>query len=188
MASDDETTGDSERPAPEGGAAEVGEAAPEPDVVAKTETERAEADEAELESSSDRPSPVVARRPAAEDPYRARPGPAHEDHGLAHITPVGLLVAILAILLVLTVATVLVTGVDLGGQWNLVVAMVIATIKAGLVVAYFMHLRWDRSFHFLVFMSSVLFLILFLALSLTDRREYQQDIDLHEQQQAQTGG
>ncbi len=108
---------------------------------------------------------------------------AHEEHGLAHVTPVQLLAVILTILLVLTVITVAVTKVDLGGQWNLVVAMVIATIKASLVVSYFMHLRWDRTFNLLVFLSGVLFLILFLSLTLTDRKEYQPTIELLEQTQ-----
>ena len=40
-----------------------------------------------------------------------------------------------------------------------------------------MHLRWDKKLHLLVFLSSVLFLILFLSMALTDRREYQHDID-----------
>src|SRR5688500_8706185 len=51
-----------------------------------------------------------------------------EHHGLAHTTPVSLLVAVLGALLVLTVVTVAVTRVDLGSQGNLVIAMVIATI------------------------------------------------------------
>ena len=103
---------------------------------------------------------------------------AHQEHhGLSHTTPVRLLLAVFGALMVLTIATVVVRGIDLGGQGNLIVAMAIATVKAGLVVAYFMHLRWDRTFHVLVFLSSLLFLILFLAVSLTDRREYQPSID-----------
>jgi cytochrome c oxidase subunit 4 len=101
----------------------------------------------------------------------------HEEHGLAHSTPVQLLVVILSILLILTIITVAVTKVDLGGQWNLVVAMVIATIKAGLVVTYFMHLRWDRRLHLLAFCAAILFMVLFISMALTDRREYQSAID-----------
>ena len=56
-------------------------------------------------------------------------------------------------------------------------AMVIATVKAGLVVAFFMHLVWDKKLHLILFLTSVLFLILFLALSVNDRGEYQPDID-----------
>ncbi len=103
-----------------------------------------------------------------------------EHHGFAHVTPLKLLFGVLGILLVLTVATVAVTSIDLGSQWNLVVAMVIATIKAGLVVTFFMHLLWDKRFHLLVFLSSVLFLILFLGLAIADHKEYQHDIDAKE--------
>lgn len=99
------------------------------------------------------------------------------NHGLAHTTPVKLLVAVFFALIVLTALTVAVTSVDLGAQWNLVAAMVIATLKAGLVVVFFMHLLWDKKFNLLLFLSSVLFLILFLSLTLNDRSEYQSGIN-----------
>lgn len=106
----------------------------------------------------------------------------HDDHGhgLAHTTPVALLWGVLAVLMVLTVVTVLVTGVDLGAQGNLVVAMVIATIKAALVVAFFMHIVWDKKLHLILFLTSVLFLILFLSLAVTDRGEYQHDLETYQ--------
>src|SRR5688572_10155173 len=105
--------------------------------------------------------------------------------GFAHVTPLSLLVGILGILLVLTVLTVSVTSFDLGAQGNLTVAMIIATVKAGLVVTYFMHLRWDRLFHLILFLTSVLFLILFLSMSITDRSEYDRDVESFRQGQAQ---
>jgi cytochrome c oxidase subunit IV len=108
-----------------------------------------------------------------------------DDHGIAHTTPLSLLVGILAVLLVLTILTVSVTSIDLGHQGNLAVAMVIATIKAGLVVTYFMHLRWDKLFHLILFLTSVLFLILFLSMSITDRSEYDRDIEAFRASQAQ---
>jgi cytochrome c oxidase subunit 4 len=110
---------------------------------------------------------------------------AHDDHGLAHTTPLKLLVGILAILLFLTIVTVAVTMVDLGSQGNLTVAMIIATIKAGLVVTYFMHLRWDKKFHLVLFLTSVLFLILFMSISLADRSEYEHDLESFRQAQQQ---
>jgi cytochrome c oxidase subunit IV len=103
--------------------------------------------------------------------------PAHDAHGhMAHITPVRLLVGVWAALMVLTVATVAVTRVDLGSQNNFVIAMIIATIKAGLVITYFMHLRWDRPFHTLIFLGSLFFVTLFITLTLTDKSEYEGDI------------
>jgi cytochrome c oxidase subunit 4 len=105
---------------------------------------------------------------------------AHEDHGLAHTMPIWMLVAVLGALMFLTVLTVSVTNYDLGSEGNLVVGMVIATIKAGLVVTFFMHLFWDKKFHLILFLTAVLFVVLFLSMSITDRGEYQRNIDLYQ--------
>jgi cytochrome c oxidase subunit 4 len=105
---------------------------------------------------------------------------AHADHGLAHTMPVWMLVAVLAALMGLTVLTVSVTSFDLGSEGNLVVAMVIATIKAALVCTFFMHLLWDKKFHAILLATAVLFVILFLSMSITDRGEYQRNIDLYQ--------
>lgn len=105
---------------------------------------------------------------------------AHGGHGLAHTMPVWMLVAVLAALMGLTVLTVSVTSFDLGSEGNLVIAMVIATIKAGLVVTFFMHLLWDKKFHLILFLTAVLFVVLFLSMSITDRGEYQKNIDLYQ--------
>jgi cytochrome c oxidase subunit IV len=96
---------------------------------------------------------------------------------IAHVTPVRLLLLVWGTLMVLTVITVAVTSVDLGSRVNLIVAMGIATIKAGLVATYFMHLRWDRPFHTLVFVGSLLFVSLFISMTLFDKSEYEGDID-----------
>jgi cytochrome c oxidase subunit IV len=104
-------------------------------------------------------------------------------HGLAHTMPVWMLCGVLGALLVLTIATVAVTAVDLGAQGNLIVAMVIATVKAILVCAFFMHLLWDKKFNLVLFLTSVLFLVLFLAMTATDRGEYQHLVDEYRAQQ-----
>jgi cytochrome c oxidase subunit 4 len=112
----------------------------------------------------------------------ATPSSGHAVHEgghdeIAHVTPVRLLVAVWGALIVLTIVTVAVTKVDLGASTNLVIAMAIATIKAGLVVTYFMHLRWDRPFHTLIFIGSLLFVSLFISLTLFDKSEYEHSID-----------
>jgi cytochrome c oxidase subunit 4 len=104
-------------------------------------------------------------------------GADHHGDQIAHVTPVRLLITVWATLMVLTVITVAVTSVDLGSRINLIVAMGIATLKAGLVVTYFMHLRWDRPFHTLVFLGSLLFVSLFISMTLFDKSEYESDID-----------
>ena len=115
--------------------------------------------------------PTAAAQHAAED---------HAGHGLAHTMPIWMLVAVLGALMLLTILTVSVTNYDLGGQGNLVVGMVIATVKAGLVITFFMHLLWDKKFHLILFLTAVLFVVLFLSMSITDRGEYQQNIDLYQ--------
>jgi cytochrome c oxidase subunit IV len=109
----------------------------------------------------------------------AGPGSGSDHHGdeIAHVTPVRLLLVVWGTLMVLTVITVAVTSVDLGSRVNLLVAMAIATVKAGLVVTYFMHLRWDRPFHTLVFLGSLLFVSLFISMTLFDKSEYEPDIE-----------
>jgi cytochrome c oxidase subunit 4 len=84
-----------------------------------------------------------------------------------HVLPLGLYFGILAILIVLTVLTVAVAQVPLG-PFNLPVAMLVATIKASLVLAVFMHLYWDNKFNLLILVSSLLFLSLFIVLAMID--------------------
>jgi cytochrome c oxidase subunit IV len=96
-------------------------------------------------------------------------------HGFVHVMPIWILAAVWGGLLVLTVITVSVTKIDLGGA-ALWIAMVIATVKASLVALYFMHLRYDRPFNALVLISALLFVTLFVGLALTDTKEYQEEL------------
>lgn len=97
-----------------------------------------------------------------------------EHHGLSHVMPVKTLVATGGTLLMLTLLTVLATKVDFGANINLAVAMVIAVTKASLVVLFFMHLRYDRLFHSVVFVSALLAASLFVGFTLMDTSQYQQ--------------
>jgi cytochrome c oxidase subunit 4 len=100
-------------------------------------------------------------------------------HG-PHISSRMMLIGVAGALLVLTVLTVGATAVDLGSQVNFIIAMVIATLKAALVMLFFMHLAWDKKFNVVVFTSSFLFVMLFLAMALLDRQEYQNLIDTYQ--------
>jgi cytochrome c oxidase subunit 4 len=134
--------------------------------------------------------PPAAAGPESEPPARAHATAELAAHGhgehaheaghpaYGHVTPVALLAMVCCALMVLTIVTVAVTYVDLG-LMNLVVALLIATVKASLVITYFMHLRWDARFNVLVFVGSFLFVLLFLSLAITDRSEYQPAIDEH---------
>lgn len=71
-------------------------------------------------------------------------------------------------LLVLTVITVGASYVNLGHTGNLIVALLIATIKASVVALIFMHLKWDHKFHSIIFFSSLLFLAVFIGITMSD--------------------
>jgi cytochrome c oxidase subunit 4 len=88
-----------------------------------------------------------------------------------------LLFTVGASLLLLTGLTVWVTYIDLGRSGNLIMAMLIAVVKASLVCAYFMHLRWDRPFNSIIFVSSILFVALFISVTLLDKSEYEPTIN-----------
>lgn len=84
-----------------------------------------------------------------------------------HIAPWQLYFGIFGGLLFMTFITVLVSRFDLGAA-NLAVAILVATVKASLVVTFFMHLKDDRRFNAILFLGSVLFGGLFLAYTLND--------------------
>jgi cytochrome c oxidase subunit IV len=71
-------------------------------------------------------------------------------------------------LLCLTVITAAVSFVDLG-PFNTVVALVIATFKALLVVLFFMHVRYtSEKLTKMVIVAAIFWLFLLLALSMAD--------------------
>ena len=96
-----------------------------------------------------------------------------DDHGLAHVATIKTLVATGGTLLVLTLVTVLATKIDFGANINLAIAMVIAVTKATLVVLFFMHLRYDRLFHSVIFVSAICAASLFVGFTLMDTGQYQ---------------
>jgi|WetSurMetagenome_2_1015567.scaffolds.fasta_scaffold76197_3 cytochrome c oxidase subunit IV len=98
---------------------------------------------------------------------------AHETH--VHIVPFRVLATVFACLLVLTVVTVAVTKVNLG-NFNLWIAMAIATVKASLVLLYFMHMRYDRPFNAVVFITALLIVALFIGIALIDTGAYQPEL------------
>jgi cytochrome c oxidase subunit 4 len=74
---------------------------------------------------------------------------------------------ILAALLVLTIVTVAASRFDFGSA-NVVIAILIATVKASLVALFFMHLRHDSPVNAIVFLSALLFLAFLLILCIID--------------------
>ena len=68
---------------------------------------------------------------------------SHSHEELGHVVPESTFVKILATLLFLTVVTVLVAKIDMG-KWNIVVALLVASFKASLVILVFMHGKYEN--------------------------------------------
>ena len=98
-------------------------------------------------------------------------------HGdaVTHVVSLKVLIGVWAALLVLTVLTVAAIKVDLGSL-NLWIAMAIATLKASLVVLYFMHMRYDRPFNAIVFVTALLFVMLFVSIAMLDSKAYEPEL------------
>jgi cytochrome c oxidase subunit 4 len=99
----------------------------------------------------------------------------HDDHEneISHVASIKTLVGTGGTLLLLTILTVLATRIDFGANINLAIAMVIAVTKATLVILFFMHLRYDRLFHTVVFVSAICAASLFVGFTLMDSSQYQ---------------
>jgi cytochrome c oxidase subunit IV len=94
--------------------------------------------------------------------------PAEQKH---HIVGYGQFVVIWLGLLALTGITVSLAGIDLG-RWIIVTALTIATIKTGLVLSVFMHLKFeDRVFRLFVLVAIVTFAI-FITMTFFDYAFY----------------
>jgi cytochrome c oxidase subunit 4 len=84
-----------------------------------------------------------------------------------HIVSPKVYLAIFAALMIGTALTVWAAFQNFG-KFNIVIALAIATIKATLVVLYFMHARYSPKRTQLVIVCSVFWLAIMLALTLTD--------------------
>lgn len=85
----------------------------------------------------------------------AQPEQQHDDE-FTHVVPASLYIGIWATLMVLTLTTVLASFAELG-PFNIVVALLIATIKGTLVVLFFMHLRYSPKLTIAAVIASIFF-------------------------------
>lgn len=95
---------------------------------------------------------------------------AHDEHGHhdgPHVTPLPIYFAVFGALLVLTVVTVWIAQFDFGAA-NTAIAMLVATVKATLVAAIFMHLLYDDRMNVLAFVFGLLFVSLFFIFTMLD--------------------
>lgn len=87
---------------------------------------------------------------------------------MAHVVPLKTNFMTLLTLVFLTVFTVWTAKyVDLG-QYNLILAMFIASVKATVVMLWFMHLKYDGWMNRVIVLSAAAFLIIMYGLSAVD--------------------
>ncbi len=92
-------------------------------------------------------------------------------HGFAHPASVKSLLMVFFSLIFLTWLTVFQSTLDLGSG-ELIVSLFIATIKASLVILFFMHMLHDKPLNAIVFLSSFIFVALFIGFILIDTHGY----------------
>jgi cytochrome c oxidase subunit 4 len=90
----------------------------------------------------------------------------HNEHA-RHIVSPGVYLVILLALLVGTALTVWASYVDLG-FWNPIIALAIATTKAGLVVLFFMHVKYSTKLTKLTVIAGLFTFLILISLTLTD--------------------
>ena len=100
------------------------------------------------------------------------------DMGHHHVSSPAMFFGVLVALLFLTVLTVGVAQFDFGSA-NMLIAMGIASVKASLVIAFFMHVKWDTAINKIVFLSSFLFLSLLFVFTLADLATRRLDNDMY---------
>ena len=92
------------------------------------------------------------------------PHAPHEEH---HGFGIGTFLWVFAILMVLLAVTVVISVFNLG-PWSLVIAMIIATVKAALVVMYFMQAKRGSLIIKAAASSAVIWLLIGIVLSFSD--------------------
>ncbi|MBX3420723.1 MAG: cytochrome C oxidase subunit IV family protein [Pirellulaceae bacterium] len=103
--------------------------------------------------------------------------PSHgQHHGFSHPMPVWQLIAVFLALIVLTFLTVFQATLELGNI-ELIASLIIATIKASLVILFFMHMIHDKPLNAILFIGSFIFVALFLGFTLMDAGAYNDVIE-----------
>jgi cytochrome c oxidase subunit 4 len=85
-----------------------------------------------------------------------------------HIVQPRVYIVIFLALMLGTTLTVMAAFYDFPGPLNAVVALTIATIKASLVVLYFMHVRYSGRLVWLVIIAALLWLAILFAVTFSD--------------------
>lgn len=91
----------------------------------------------------------------------------HVEPPKPHVLPLSVYWGVFGALIFLTVVTVATAQLDLG-PFNVPLALLIASTKGLLVALVFMHLWWDHKQNALIFAVSLLFLVIFIVLTMAD--------------------
>jgi cytochrome c oxidase subunit IV len=91
----------------------------------------------------------------------------HKEHHHHHLMSLKTHINVFVALLILTVVTVAASLVDFGAM-NTVIAFLIATIKATLVMGWFMHLKYDGVMNRIIFATGFFFLFVLAIICLLD--------------------
>jgi len=115
--------------------------------------------------------------PAIEHSPEAHGHAAEHGHGsgFSHPMPIWMLLSVFFALLALTVLTVYQSTLDIGDM-EIWLSLTIATVKAGLVIAFFMHLLWDKPLNAIIILSSLVFVALFLGFTMMDAQGYRENL------------
>ena len=90
-----------------------------------------------------------------------------DHHDVYHVTPFATYMKVFGALLILTVLTVWVATIDFGSM-NAFIAFGIATVKAGLVLLFFMHLKYEDNINRTIMASGFFFLALLFIFAIID--------------------
>ena len=100
--------------------------------------------------------------------YSVQVDPAHKDHGSHHYTPKRLYLFVFIWLVLLLFATVGAAFIHLGHWGGILVAYLIASIKAALIIMYFMHVKYSNKLTWVFATASFLWLAIFLGILMSD--------------------
>ena len=84
-----------------------------------------------------------------------------------HITPLSTYLIVFSSLLILTGITIFSAQFNFG-WFNIILALVIASIKSTLVLLFFMHLYYDNKINLAFILASVIFLAIFIGITMID--------------------
>ena len=93
---------------------------------------------------------------------------SHAEHSGPHVSPLSLYMKVYGTLLFLTIVTVGVSYLGLPSTLSIIVAMLVASVKAFFVCAWFMHLAHDTKFNKLFFAAAVWFIGVFFIFTIFD--------------------